>query len=57
VDFKWLKEESLEDADDLPEPEDLVADAIDELEDAVTRLRRVLKLMQNGKRSEGVVTA
>src|SRR5208283_2511816 len=26
--FKWLKEESLEDADDLPEPEELVADAI-----------------------------
>jgi len=30
--FKRLKEESLEDADDLPEPEELATDAIAELE-------------------------
>ncbi|MBL8756741.1 MAG: SAM-dependent DNA methyltransferase, partial [Planctomycetes bacterium] len=29
--FKWLKEESLEDADDLPPPEELATDAIAEL--------------------------
>jgi hypothetical protein len=28
--FKWLKEESVEDADDLPEPEELATDAIAE---------------------------
>src|SRR5262249_10452455 len=32
--FKWLKEESLEDADELPEPEELATDAIAELEGA-----------------------
>ena len=29
--LKWLKDESLEDADELPEPEELAADAISEL--------------------------
>jgi len=30
--FKWLKDESLEDADELPPPEELATDAISELE-------------------------
>ncbi len=46
--FKWLKEESLEDADDLPEPEELATDAIEELEEAVAELNQVLKLLENG---------
>jgi type I restriction enzyme M protein len=46
--FKWLKEESLEDADDLPEPEELVTDAISELEEAVVGLNKVLALLENG---------
>jgi hypothetical protein len=33
--FQWLREESLEDADALPEPEELATDAIAELEAAV----------------------
>ena len=44
--FKWLKEESLEDADGLPEPEELAADAIAELEGAVGELNEVLKLLE-----------
>jgi type I restriction enzyme M protein len=44
--FKWLKEESLEDADDLPEPEELATDAIAELEGAVEELNQVLKLLE-----------
>ena len=36
--FKWLKEDSLEDSDDLPEPEELANDAILELEEAVSEL-------------------
>jgi type I restriction enzyme M protein len=47
--FKWLKEESLEDADDLPEPEELAADAIAELEGAVEELNAVLALLENAK--------
>jgi type I restriction enzyme M protein len=46
--FKWLKEESLEDADELPEPEDLATDAIAELEGAVEELNQVLALLENG---------
>jgi type I restriction enzyme M protein len=44
--FKWLKEESLEDADDLPPPEELATDAISELEEAVAELNRVLVLLE-----------
>jgi hypothetical protein len=40
--FKWLKEKSVEDADDLPEPEELATDAIAELEGAVEELIAVL---------------
>jgi type I restriction enzyme M protein len=46
--FKWLKEESLEDADDLPEPEELATDAIAELLGAVEELNAVLALLENG---------
>ncbi len=46
--FKWLKEESLDDADDLPEPEELVTDAIAELDGAVEELKQVLALLENG---------
>jgi hypothetical protein len=48
--FKWLKEESLEDADDLPEPEDLATDAIAELHGAVQELNAVLALLENGNK-------
>jgi type I restriction enzyme M protein len=43
--FKWLRDESLEDADELPEPEELAADAIAELESAVEELNAVLELL------------
>lgn len=46
--FKWLREESLEDADDLLEPEELVTDAISELEAAVGELNTVLRLLESG---------
>lgn len=46
--FKWLKEESLEDADELPEPEELVTDAIAELEGAVEELSLILQLLEGG---------
>ncbi len=47
--FKWLKEESLDDADDLPEPEELAAEAISELEQAISELNQVLRLLDDGK--------
>lgn len=44
--FKWLKEESIEDADELPEPEELATDAIGDLTAAVGELEQVLKLLE-----------
>ena len=46
--FKWLREESLEESDDLAEPEELVTDAIEDLEEAVGELNQVLRLLENG---------
>jgi len=46
--FKWLKEDSLEDGDDLPPPEELATDAISELEEAMLELNAVLRLLENG---------
>ena len=46
--FKWLKDDSLEDSDELPEPEELVTDAISELEAAVEELNAVMALLENG---------
>jgi type I restriction enzyme M protein len=43
--FKWLKEESANDADELPEPEDLAAEAMAELKDVIGELEQVLKLL------------
>jgi len=50
--LKWLKDESLEDADELPEPEELAADAISELESAVEELNSILGLLENGNNSD-----
>lgn len=46
--LKWLRDESLSDTDDMPDPEELAAEAIDELEGAVGELNVILELMGNG---------
>lgn len=46
--LKWLRDESLDDGDELPEPEELAIDAIAELESAVEELTAVLVLLENG---------
>ena len=46
--LKWLKDESLDDADELPEPEELAADAISELESAVEELNAIIQILENG---------
>src|SRR5262249_26613436 len=45
--LKWLKDESLDDGEELPEPEELATDAIAELESAVEELNVVLSLLEN----------
>lgn len=43
LDVTWLKDDSLEDADDLPEPQELAAKAIEELTAAVAELKKIVK--------------
>lgn len=52
LDITWLKDESLEDADDLPEPQDLVGEAIAELEAVVGDLKEIAALMGNGENGQ-----
>jgi type I restriction enzyme M protein len=47
--FKWLQEETLDDMDELPEPEELVTEAISELQQAIGELNEGLRLL--GERS------
>ena len=51
--FKWLKDDTIEDADELPPPEELATDAISELETAVEELNAVLTLLENGNGHDG----
>ena len=46
LDITWLRDETLEDAADLPEPQDLAAEAITELEAVVDELREILQLLE-----------
>jgi type I restriction enzyme M protein len=45
LDIKWLKDESLDDPDDLGEPTDLIAEAVTELKAAVDELEEIAKLI------------
>ncbi|KUG15079.1 type i restriction-modification system, dna-methyltransferase subunit m [hydrocarbon metagenome] len=46
--LKWLKDESLDDADNLPEPEELATEAIEELRFAVDSLNKIVTMLENG---------
>ena len=50
--LKWLQDESLNDGEELPEPEELAADAIAELEAAVEELNAIVSLLENNENSE-----
>lgn len=53
LDITWLRDESLEDANDLPEPDILAAEAISELEAVVDNLKDVLQMIEtNGNDAE-----
>jgi type I restriction enzyme M protein len=47
LDINWLKDDSLEDPDSLPEPQVLATEAITELEAVVDDLKEVLALMES----------
>jgi len=46
LDVTWLKDESLEDNGELPDPQDLAAEAITELESVVDDLREIVALVE-----------
>lgn len=46
LDITWLKDESLDDSDDIPEPQDLISEAITELEAVVDDLKDILQLIE-----------
>jgi type I restriction enzyme M protein len=50
--FKWIKDESLDDADDLGEPEEIITEAVTQLTAAIDDLNQVLKLLEKPQREE-----
>jgi type I restriction enzyme M protein len=46
LDITWLRDESLEDSDELPDPQDLASEAITELEAVVDDLREIVDLVE-----------
>lgn len=46
LDITWLKDESLEDAADLPEPQDLISEVVTELEAVADDLREILQIIE-----------
>jgi type I restriction enzyme M protein len=48
--FKWLREDSLSESSELPEPAELATDAISELEAAIDELNQLMTLLENGNR-------
>lgn len=53
--LKWLKEESVDDAGELPEPEELATDAIAELNYAVEELNAILLLLEGNGAAKSLV--
>jgi type I restriction enzyme M protein len=52
LDITWLKDESLDDPEDLPEPQDLASEAITELEAVVDDLREIVDLIEKEEGTE-----
>ncbi len=46
LDITWLKDETVEDTNDLPDPQDLASEAITELETIVDDLKEILQLVE-----------
>jgi type I restriction enzyme M protein len=46
LDIKWLKDDTLDDPNDLPEPADLIAEAVSELEAVVDELNEITVMLE-----------
>ncbi|MBR4114603.1 MAG: hypothetical protein IKK40_01125 [Bacteroidales bacterium] len=49
LDIFWIKNKSLTDLDNLPEPDEIAADIIDNLEEGIACFRKVLDVENNKK--------
>ena len=49
--FKWIRDEELDDPDDLPEPEELITEAMEELQLALDGLADMQRLLEGWQRS------
>lgn len=50
--FKWIKDESLDDAGDLGEPKEIIGEAVAQLTAAIDELHQVLKLLEKPENVE-----
>jgi type I restriction enzyme M protein len=46
LDITWLKDDSIEDSDSLPDPQDLIAEAVDDLQIVVNELNEMLSILE-----------
>ena len=46
--FKWIRDEELDDPDELPEPEELITEAMEELQLALDDLADIQRLLEVG---------
>jgi type I restriction enzyme M protein len=46
--FKWIRDEDLDDTEELPEPEELITEAMEELQLALDDLGDIQRLLENG---------
>jgi len=53
LDIFWIKDESLEDAEDLPEPDELAGEAITHMEAAIDGLQEILRFLESNDNSGG----
>lgn len=47
--FKWLKEEDIDESDEISEPEELITDALSELREATNSLEEIYAKLENGQ--------
>jgi type I restriction enzyme M protein len=52
LDVAWLKDDSVEDSDDLPDPQELAGEAVTELEAIVDDLRKIIALVEKHEGAE-----
>lgn len=46
--FKWLREEDIEESEEIGEPEELITDALSELKEATNSLEKLYAEIENG---------